>query len=375
MKQVGSHAPGGFDVICGSDITYREDLLDSLLLTARKLLKPGGRVFLTMQDRTNEARNFQHACIRGGWRVVSKNSVTPPSLKELKHAAIEQGQEKWGLVPPHIDLIWQYEIAIRDENATDSKPEKDPILSKTNKDHAKTRNERSKELCEHRQAQIVKGFLEHNMGELLCEQDERLAKFIAEMSYPPQTEEDRQKMAAAFFDDEGYVRATPPSLSFDDETSLLRKKCAALMGPEIEIGDPSGETRKSPKAGKSPKADERKNSPKAGDTAEEAAMELAEAKLCADGVEWDVTMLSSELQVSVTFTYEAWLKLGGTNADNVSFRDAIDFEIAEDALRVKHTDTMVLDLRLVHRVDSDSATAKLSSKNRRVVVRAPLHKN
>lgn len=377
MKQVLSHAPEGFDVIVGSDITYREDLLDSLLGTLARCLRPGGRVFLTMQDRTNEARNFQHACIRGSWQVVSKKSVSPPAIRELKTSTLAEGQEKWGLVPPHIEQIWLYEIAPRNPNA---KAEKDPFPVPQHERTASAPKDKVPDESKtsiKRAADVVKGYLSRGMGELLCEQDDRLRKFVASMKYPPQTEEDKRKLAEAFFDEDGHPRETPPTLSFDDEVSLLRQKCNALLTVGVPE-DTSSESRKSPKADKSSKAVvEKRKSPKAGDTVKteaapgaEEESRRAEAKLCADGVEWDIEMVSSGLKVSVNFTYEAWVSLQG--GKDHAFRDVIDFEIAEDALRVKHMETIVLNLRLLDHVDPERATAKLSGKNRRVVVTAPL---
>lgn len=380
IKQVCSHTPHGFDVIVGSDITYREDLLDSLLLTCEKCLKPGGRVFLTMQDRTNEARNFQHACIRGGWRVVSKKNVPPPAIRELKTSSLAEGQEKWDLVPPHIEQIWLFEIAQRDPDAQPQKAKIPvPADAKVGLTKKGKKNEGQSLESVARTAEVIKGFLDRDMGEMLCEQDDRLRKFVSSMQYPPMTEEHRKKLAEAFFDENGYPRETPPDLSFDDETSLLRQRCEQQLSAGftlMEGEDLPGQSRKSPKASKSPKADKQRKSPKAGDTSqaedksqvpvpEEA---VANAKLCADGVEWNVDALESGIKATVTFTYEAWLKLGSGES---AFRDLIDFEIAEDALRVKHTDNIVLDLRLLHRVDPEHATAKLSGKNRRVVVSAP----
>lgn len=381
IKQVRTHAPDGFDVIVGTDITYREDLLDALLSTMRTCIRPGGRVFLTMQDRTNEARNFQHACIRGGWKVVSKNLVPPPAIMELKKSSVAEGQAKWDLVPPHIEQIWLFEIALRDSNA---KPEKDHIPVPPDETRREKEEKARSLVAEQRMAEIVKGFLFRGMGEMLCEQDDRLAKFISSMKYPPVTEEDKKQLAAAFFDEDGRERTAPPDLSFDDKASLLRRRCEQqLTGGMPEMEDE--ESRKSPKADNKPRAgDEKRKSPKAGSpkagtlfadhplmttASQEAIDDLAEAKLCADGVEWNIERLDSMLKVTVTFTYEAWMKLGSGDS---AFRDLIDFEIAEDALRVKHTDTIVFDLKMLQSVDPERATAKLSGKSRRVVVTAPL---
>ncbi|CAK9001908.1 unnamed protein product [Durusdinium trenchii] len=54
-------ALGRFDMIVGSDVTYRPECLSDLLSTAHQLMSPQGRFFLSLQDRPGEAEHLEAA--------------------------------------------------------------------------------------------------------------------------------------------------------------------------------------------------------------------------------------------------------------------------------------------------------------------------
>merc|ERR1712032_514661 len=101
------------------------------------------------------------------------------------------------------------------------------------------------------------------------------------------------------------------------------------------------------------------------------------ARLCLNGVAWsaDINEVDARLSISVTFGEDVWKVLqsaAGDDASIASFRDAVDFHLAEEELRVTHVGSLVLDLQLRQPVDPNAAAAKLCSRRRRVTVSAPL---
>merc|ERR1712118_643125 len=96
-------------------------------------------------------------------------------------------------------------------------------------------------------------------------------------------------------------------------------------------------------------------------------------KSCVLGLDWDVETSEAESQLSATvvFKEEVWESLQGTSGGS-SFREAVSFELSDKELRATYMGSSVLELRLPQAVDPTAASAKLSSKQRRVVIRVPL---
>merc|ERR1712232_1039045 len=96
------------------------------------------------------------------------------------------------------------------------------------------------------------------------------------------------------------------------------------------------------------------------------------ARKCMDGLDWqvDIPEGEKEMVVTVTFDDQVWEALQGSGTQ--SFGEAVDFELAEQELRVLHVGASVLELALPKPVNPAAAATKISNRKRRVIIRAPL---
>jgi hypothetical protein len=221
---------------------------------------------------------------------------------------------------------------------------------------------------------IVKEYLERGLGGMLCEVDEDVKR--AYLAIPkddrPKSDKQKRRFAEEFYSFGQSVDGEAAAIADVDSEAATRdalpdasSASALSLASEIENAASASAAPK-PRSNKTAE----NGGAKAGSTA-------AKVKSCMPGLEWDVTISEEDrhLCATVVFGEEVWEALQGYSfapKSSKSFREAVSFELSEQELRVTYTGSSVLELHLPQPVDATAAAAKLSSKLRKVTVRAPL---
>mmetsp|Transcript_76981 Transcript_76981/g.207748 ORF Transcript_76981/g.207748 Transcript_76981/m.207748 type:complete len:397 (-) Transcript_76981:146-1336(-) len=224
---------------------------------------------------------------------------------------------------------------------------------------------------------MVQDMLDRGLGDYLCDIDEDLSKRLAalDLDRRPRTAKQKQAFAAAF-----YVGEEPPS-----ESIPARRMDGDRLTPEdeqvsaISSGGAAGRPTDLMASERADAADAEAPRPSEDAPADTLMKpQHGTAKLCLPGLLWDVDVSDKDqrLTATVSFGEDAWWALQGskarTEACTVAFKESVDFQLSDKELRVLHEGISVLELDLPLEVDATHAAAKLCSRRRRVVVRAPL---
>mmetsp|Transcript_86338 Transcript_86338/g.277146 ORF Transcript_86338/g.277146 Transcript_86338/m.277146 type:complete len:535 (-) Transcript_86338:129-1733(-) len=389
---------GTFDVVVGSDITYRQDCLDDLLYSAEVLLAPGGRFLLSLQDRHGEANNLEVACQRRGCKILSKEAaeIHEDDVEFQDVAARDYCRGEDGIVK-----VWLYDLVPKTWKPASGTPAADGSLEDVEAEFERLTGIRPERLMPAdfkrtdelqavpSKAQIaaalkspikdtmVQDMLDRGLGDYLCDIDEDLSKMLAalDLDRRPRTAKQKQAFAAAF-----YAGEEPPS-----ESIPARRMDGDRLTPEdeqvsaISSGGAAGRPTDLMTSERADAADAEAPRPSEDAPADTLVKpQHGTAKLCLPGLLWDVDVSDKDqrLTATVSFGEDAWWALQGskarTEACTVAFKESVDFQLSDKELRVLHEGISVLELDLPLEVDATHAAAKLCSRRRRVVVRAPL---
>eukprot|EP00933_Yihiella_yeosuensis_P034464 TRINITY_DN27948_c0_g1_i1.p1 TRINITY_DN27948_c0_g1~~TRINITY_DN27948_c0_g1_i1.p1 ORF type:complete len:359 (-),score=66.30 TRINITY_DN27948_c0_g1_i1:20-1039(-) len=108
---------GPFGLIIGSDITYHQESLEDILVSARRLMKPKvGRLILSLQDRRGEVFALEEACRRNNFQILSRQEGQL-TISSEEGSIVEDGKS-WERVTPELlkktspwnARIWIYTI-------------------------------------------------------------------------------------------------------------------------------------------------------------------------------------------------------------------------------------------------------------------------
>eukprot|EP00441_Pelagodinium_beii_P006477 CAMPEP_0197699954 /NCGR_PEP_ID=MMETSP1338-20131121/121313_1 /TAXON_ID=43686 ORGANISM="Pelagodinium beii, Strain RCC1491" /NCGR_SAMPLE_ID=MMETSP1338 /ASSEMBLY_ACC=CAM_ASM_000754 /LENGTH=561 /DNA_ID=CAMNT_0043283507 /DNA_START=56 /DNA_END=1741 /DNA_ORIENTATION=- len=360
---------GTFDLIIGSDVTYRPDCLDALLSTAAQLLAPGGRFLLSLQDRPGEVEHVEYTLQQqvGGssssrpWRIESKlerkveiradfsNGQGADDEEDARIILLELRLSRAGVANGNVDsnskAVPGSTEQIEDEffRLTGIRPEPVVVPKRETPSVPEDKNISKKSSLKER---VVEKLIETGMAEYVHEGD------------TPQTATDLRP----------GPKSGPKPLT----------AAVALAATEDDWPSPSafGEFFKSPR--KDAQVEEATEKPEDSTAPPSTAPPSSpsnkgpdgmEARICMDGLEWNLDTEKEQVCATVTFGEELWLKLCGISGSD--FKEAVSFELAEKELRVLHVETVVLDVDLPLAVDASRAVASVSSRKRRVAVKAP----
>lgn len=384
---------GTFDLVVGSDITYRQECLDDMLRTAEILLAPGGKFLLSLQDRDGEVSNLEAACQKRGMAILSKEQVEiSESDVDLNHVVSRdycKGED--GVVK-----VWLFDLAPKTlrpapvspvpagspedieaefERLTGIRPEK-LLLADFRRcvvPAATASPKRQPQSNVQMKDAVVQDLLNRGLGDYLCELDEDLRQRIDGQPFErrPRTAKQKQAFAAAFYAGEAPPAESVPAQRLDDDLGPEETKVAAVVaGGSAAYRSAFTESFLAEEAAAEAVAAANAAKPQSGI-----------AKLCLPGLVWDVDLAEAEQRLTATISFgeDAWWALQGSKVSRgevnaAAFKEAIDFQLSERELRVLHAGTPVLELELPFAVDAAAAAAKLCSRRRRVVVRAPLRR-
>lgn len=325
-------ALGTFDMIVGSDVTYRPECLSDLLSTAQKLLSHRGRFFLSFQDRPGEEAHLEAGLQKSGFR----------QLKRLTKAAKLEGQEEVQIViielchadaEPEVIRPPQATGNVEDEffRLTGIRPE--PVVVPKRE---KPRAVEPKPKASFKE-RVVKDLLDRGMVDYLGDVDEETkSKVAASAGYPL-----------------SMLQRPSQQARLDEAMAAAAEDWFSSKGKGPNVAEPVAEDRPQESAEKS------------------AFSKQGLVLKCLDGLDWELQDTEDALSVTVTFTHELWLGLCGVSGTGTAFKEAVSFELAEEELRVLHAGSVVLDLRLPATVDAPNAAASVSSRKMRVAVKAP----
>lgn len=318
---------GTFEMVVGSDVSYRPQCIGELLSTAERLLAPGGRVVLSLQDRPGEADLLESSL--KSLAVSKRESVMAKSLEgeedvpviifELRRPTEMQPREAPKAAGDVEDEFFRL---------TGIRP--DPVVIPKKEKPKEPPPEPPRPSFKER---VVRDLLDRGMAEYVGDVDEE-TKVAKEAGYPlsvfdkPKTMLNDAAIRAAAAEDWFSTKAKPPSRGAEEEE--------ADKTPPEETG-----LRKD------------------GGT----------VLKCLDGLDWELMQDEASLAVNVTFSDELWFRLCGVTGYS-AFKEAVSFELAEKQLRVLHAGAVVLDLQLPAPVDAKGASASVSSRKMRVAVKA-----
>eukprot|EP00930_Biecheleria_cincta_P035152 TRINITY_DN24205_c0_g2_i1.p1 TRINITY_DN24205_c0_g2~~TRINITY_DN24205_c0_g2_i1.p1 ORF type:complete len:557 (+),score=125.29 TRINITY_DN24205_c0_g2_i1:121-1671(+) len=344
---------GSFDLVVGSDVTYRPDCLIDLLATAARLLRPGGKLCLSLQDRPGEEASLENALSQGSrairsnrpFRVVSRIAtvVKSPLAPELA------GGDDDGNEGDHTIII--YELTLDDDDA-----------------------------------QVAAGRCIHvDTGAAPTTAEEVEAEFfrltgirpepLVMPARPKPTVEPKKTPGPSL--GERY-RQEMEKLGLSDRLDKARNPIAfdpaAIMAASAESWPGQGGTATPTLLGSEPEDKKEKGTKASVMSASEKETSQtsgARALKCMSGLDWNVEVEQEQLSANVTFSFDLWRNLCGVTGCE-AFKEAVSFELAAEELRVLHAGSVVLDLQLPSPVDATRAVASISSKKMRVAVKAPL---
>lgn len=392
---------GSYDMVVGSDITYRPEHIDALLRTICSLLKPGGKIHISLQDRPGEAQSFRDAIARNmQLEIVDFKEVE--AGKTGMQTALEEHVELWGdqaAVKEKVQAVFLFELAVKSDRepgaasrinnspfpglpASASEVEAeffrmtgitpDETLRPAFADipaRAKEKTARpapstnapkkggKTELGSKSQAiknRIITDYLERGLGAMLCDIDEDVRHALQQLPRDdqPRTDGDKRRFVEEFY---GHREKNP-----DVPTNSLKMAGAEANTALAEIQGLKGVRDAIPEPAAT----------KATAASESSGKENCKVKKCHPGLDWDVTINEdSRLCATVNFDDDTWEALqGSSHGSSKSFREAVSFELSDQELRVTYMASAVLELQLPQAVEPSTAVAKLSSKLRRVTV-------
>lgn len=208
----------------------------------------------------------------------------------------------------------------------------------------------------------VQDMLDRGLGDILCDVDEELSRQI--QSYDadsrPRTTKQKQMFAKAF-----YAGQEPPPEAIPKTPANVNSR--SLDNPLLEpinaqeILDQLQDTQSIEVV-----ADDQKLT----------RQSLGVAKHALQGLHWEVVAdgVGKDLIATISFTEKAWSALQGSSEKH-SFKESVDFELSDTELRVQHAGSSVLEVNLLKAVYSETAKAKIESRHRRVIVRAPFRED
>jgi len=380
-------ALGSFDLVVGSDVTYRPDCMDDLLASVHDLLGPGGRAFLSLQDRPGEATGLEEAVARCPllslvWSgevqqrsdaLAEGSSVCDGDAEEVRVRLYELARKPEadaGLgdrVPTsaeEVEAEFERLTGIKPERmvpaGTWAQPHRAPQVASVPKASLKER--------------ITSDLIRHGLGDYLDGTGKELPSKLAMM--------EQARPEAGCMADVCQTAASGQAaedLAWENACSRHEKKSQAgdAASQAAGCGPPPAKCAAPPTTEASAQDGSATGTSGSGSGAEAAGIE---AEVCLNGLTWqvDVDEAKSELSAVVSFGEEVWRALHGpdedASRDTAAFRQAVDFELADKELQVLHAGTAVLRLRLQRPVDPHAAAAKMCSRRRRVTVRAPLRR-
>lgn len=322
-------ALGRFDMIVGSDVTYRPECLSDLLSTAHQLMSPQGRFFLSLQDRPGEAEHLEAAL---------KTSSLQIRGEALRRKAKLQGAEEVSVLIFELCHVGAEPRVVRPPQATGDVEEEFFRLTGIRPDPV-VLPKRDKPAVQ--EPKVIPSFKERVVKDLL---DRGMVDYLGDVD-----EETKSKVAASA----GYP------------ASMLERPAKKL---EEAVAAAAAEDWFSPcKGSGGPEVVQRSEEPQ--EHQDLASKKGGQVLKCLDGLDWELLDLEEDtMSVTVTFTEELWSALSGVSG--TAFKEAVSFELAEQELRVLHAGSVVLDLRLPVAVDAPKASASVSSRKMRVAVKA-----
>jgi len=330
-------ALGKFDLVVGSDITYRHESLTELLETIGELLRPDGRAFLTLQDRPDEGR-----CLEEALTANAQGRCGRLRTKQRKEIRQSMSGLLDGCANPDEDvMILVYELFKEKEV------------------------ERPSDWCPSTPAEVEEEFarLTGIRPEPLfpdCNGQWPRTEVIEATAAPSATPTLRERIEKDLRERglEGYLDG-----SLGNRQKDLAMRQAMMTESDEASRDRTWEERC---AGEMAQQETHPELPK-----------KATAEKCLQGLDWSVDTTETQVQAVVSFSEAVWQTLQGSSdaglggRSSAAFRKSVNFELAEKELRVLHADTVVLQLRLHHTIDPDNGSAKVSGTHRRVTVSAP----
>eukprot|EP00933_Yihiella_yeosuensis_P004759 TRINITY_DN109170_c0_g1_i1.p1 TRINITY_DN109170_c0_g1~~TRINITY_DN109170_c0_g1_i1.p1 ORF type:complete len:583 (+),score=153.20 TRINITY_DN109170_c0_g1_i1:36-1751(+) len=374
-------ALGTFDLVVGSDVTYRPDCLDDLLASAAELMKPpNARFFLSLQDRPAEAANLEDAISRTGSTGSSKRRLQVVHRQEtvmkthFDPADAEKGE------PGDDVTILIYELKLDSAFQPPGRTSRSSDAASSSAGFPNTPAEVEEEffrLTGIRPEPVVIPKRPSAEPEIKAKNSSSI-KGKDNKSYQDRVTEDLIKMGLEDYLDDADGKPKTQGRGFMEEVMAQAAKEDWSQGGAKKAAMDAHDAEKNSKGVKKNKDDNsEQKKPEKSDAASEhedasskTTKSKVETKTCLDGLEWEVQAEEAEFVANVTFGDELWLRLCGVSALN-SFKEAVSFELAEKELRVLHAGVVVLALILPFSVDPDRAAASVSSRKRRVAVRAP----
>mmetsp|Transcript_63802 Transcript_63802/g.120846 ORF Transcript_63802/g.120846 Transcript_63802/m.120846 type:complete len:663 (+) Transcript_63802:80-2068(+) len=265
---------GAFDLVVGSDVTYRPEYLDELLRCAHALLRPGGRLVISAQDRPGEVALFREAVSRTNLFNILLDEEGPlPATGIEEGSTLEAGQTRWGDVqaPDIVGQVLLFELEAKEskvasttdsacqmlnsldeveaefERITGIRPDPELCAAMRSASASKpalpdpkvplwaARTEQTKpgnsQVEEQQLAKradgggsifrpgglkdrLIKDYLDRGLGDLLCEQDEDLAAIInaKRPEERPRTDGEKRRTAEAYYAAKAGCTAAVPAL-------------------------------------------------------------------------------------------------------------------------------------------------------------------
>lgn len=336
---------GSFDLVVGSDVTYRPDCLTDLLATAARLLRPAGKLFLSLQDRPGEEASLENALSHGSqaircnrpFRIVSR-SVTVVKLPPAPEPAGDTGSEG-----DHSIII--YELSIDQDDAQAGAGDTGAAPS----------------TAEEVEAEFFR-MTGIRPEPLVVPERPKPAREPKKEPRPKFSERIRLEMEklglSEYLDGDG--KAGDP--------------LAAMMAASAERWPGEGGAVPTKLGGSEPEEKKEERSqvsvPPASEK-EKSRTRGAWALKCMSGLEWNAQVEQEQFSANVTFGFDLWRNLSGLSGCE-AFKEAVTFELAAEELRVLHAGSVVLALKLASPVDANRAVASINSKKMRVAVKAPL---
>lgn len=366
---------GAFDLVVGSAITYRPEFMAALMASATKLLRPGGRFILAHNDRSDDVVGVEDV-LESHFRIVSQRSVRRGGSKGCDAIDVEGevhnvriftmeaiGREASSPTAPppsksaaSTTARAAYPAALSEieaefERLTGIRP--DPIIMPDGyKPPAPAAAEAMKPKASLKDV-VISDLRQHGLQDVLYRLDDGLQ---AKLNAVPEERRPKGREGCQAFAEAYYNSLSVSALGVANEA------------PPPDVADASYSSRlASGEAGLSGSGPAAAQAPGKGP-------QYGVARICMKGLEWrvDVDDDKQELSATVVFGQAVWDALQGTG--NSHFREAVDFDLAEDELRVSYSGAPVLEVRLHRRVDPGAGAAKLCSRRRRVQVKVPLLK-
>lgn len=344
---------GSFDLVVGSDVTYRPDCLTDLLATAARLLRPAGKLFLSLQDRPGEEASLENALSQGSqaircnrpFRIVSR-SATVVKLPPAPEPAGDNGGEG-----DHSIILYELSLDHDDAQACAGSGGGDSSAAPSTAEEVEAEFFRMTGI---------------RPEPLVMPERPKPAIEPKKGPRPKFSERIRQEMEklglSEYLDNDG--KAGNP-LAFD-AAAMMAASAESWPGEGGAVSTKLGDLEPEEKKEKRPQVTEPPTIEK-----EKSRTRGAWALKCMPGLDWNAQVEQEQFSANVTFSFDLWRNLSGLSGCE-AFKEAVSFELAAEELRVLHAGSVVLALKLASPVDANRAVASINSKKMRVAVKAPL---